>query len=613
MQLNRFGITLNIVTIIAPVKLKFILVPFLVTILCLAGYSQVILAPDLQCVQNDQVNGDITLYWTNPPANACGAFVQYTIYGSSTGPGGPYTATAVTTQSATSYTFTGALGVSTTWYYYMEASYNCPGAAVLQSDTVNNLNPTTPTIVNVNVTPGGQVEFNWLPGPSPQTQCYVIYYYLPNGLAVPLDTVCGYNNNTYLDVTGDPTSGSLVYSIAALDSCGKISAYSTYPHNTLFATAASQACQSQVDLAWNRYINWPQSVLRYEVWVSRNDSAYTKVADVDTANLVYNFTGFNDGDSLCIYIKAVSAADSNITSNSNYMCMRASIVQPPRYNYITNATVGLDNHITVTWMIDSLAELIYYKVQRSTNSVTYQPIEQIAAPSPLRRFESYEDSLGIMPQNNPYYYKIVAIDSCQTQFESGEVKTVNLKGELYDYYIANLTWNDFELFGATVTRYNLYRNITGTYQLVRSFTPGTNTYSDSLQEFLDANGIFCYRIEAVYDLDLPLANYTATLSSWSNEQCIIHRPIIYIPNAFAPNGVNNVFKPTIIYGEPKGYVMTIFNRYGGKVFESNDPELGWDGMDHGKEAQLGAYAYLIQFYANDGVQVERKGMVLLVK
>ena len=150
--------------------------------------------------------------------------------------------------------------------------------------------------------------------------------------------------------------------------------------------------------------------------------------------------------------------------------------------------------------------------------------------------------------------------------------------------------------------------------MLRTFAPGTNAYSDSLQQFLNADGIFCYRIEAVYDLDLPTAHINhQTLSSWSNEKCIIHRPIIYIPNAFAPNGVNNVFKPTIIYGDPQGYSLVIFNRWGGKVFESNDPAIGWDGTDHSKEAQLGAYAYLIQFYANDGVKVERKGMVLLVK
>jgi gliding motility-associated-like protein len=598
-------------------KHRILFIALFISALFNSAMAQTILAPDLQCVQNDVISNNITLSWTNPPANPCGAFVQYTIYASQSGPAGPYNPVAVTSQSATSFVLNGYLGIAPTWNFYMEAQYNCPGATVLQSDTVNNQSPVTPAIVNVDVTPTGEAIFNWQQSPSPQTQFYIAYYFLPSsGLAVTLDTIYGRDNTTFTDPVGqysEPTTEPLYFTIAAVDSCGKISAYSTSPHNTLFAQAGQQACQSQVDLTWNRYANWPLGPLRYEIWASRNDSAYTKVAEVDTGIHSFNYTTFNDGDSLQLYIRAISAADTTINSRSNVMRLRAAIVQPPRYNYITNATVGLDNHITITWLIDTLAELTFYKIQRSTNNVSYDPIAQRPAPSPLTQFDTYDDSTGIIPANNPYFYQQVAFDSCQTQYPTPYVKTVCLKGELYDYYVANLTWNNFELQGATVTRYNLYRNITGTYQLLRSFAPGVNTYSDSLQEFLDANGIFCYRIEAVYDLSLPDANYTATLSSWSNEQCIIHRPIIYVPNAFAPNGVNNVFKPTIIYGDPKGYSLSIFNRWGAKIFESNDPATGWDGTDHGKEAQLGAYAYLIQFYANDGVKVERKGMVLLVK
>src|SRR5207248_2760441 len=107
-------------------------------------------------------------------------------------------------------------------------------------------------------------------------------------------------------------------------------------------------------------------------------------------------------------------------------------------------------------------------------------------PTPLIPSETYEDSVGISPPNNPYFYKIIAFDSCQTQYPSPYVKTICLKGELYDYYQANLTWNDFELQGATVNKYNFYRNITGTYQLIRTFAPGTNTYTDSLEQFVNA-------------------------------------------------------------------------------------------------------------------------------
>lgn len=576
----------------------------------LGAGAQFVYPPDIQCVTKD--NGNIIIYWSNP-SNPCGPFVQYTIYASSTGPNGPYNAIAVTNQASTFDTLFNYLTVSQNWWFYMESDFNCPGSTVLQSDTVDDNPPAVPEIVNVTVTASGDVIFNWLPSTSNQTQGYVIYAYLTGtGNAIPLDTVYGQFNTTYTDTVRDPTSQILNYTIAAFDSCQQFGSYSTLYHNTIFLQAQSTACQNQVNLNWNKYIHWPQGVMDYQVLVSANGGPFNVVTNLDSAQNSYAYSGFNDGDSLCIVIQARSLADSNVVSNSNMACLRASIVQPPSYFYITNATVDFNNDITVSWMIDTAAELIFYKVERSVNNAVYNDIDQWSAPNTLLEFESYKDSVGVVPQDNPYFYKITVFDSCQAMYSTPYVKTINLQGELYDYYVSHLTWNNFELQYATVLKQNLYRNYGAGYQLIKTFAPGVTDYSDSLQQFVDEKGIFCYYIEAVYDLNLP-NGYHDTLTSMSNEQCIIHRPIIYIPNAFAPGGVNNVFKPTIIYGNPTAYVMTIFNRWGGEVYESHDPSIGWDGTDHGKEAQAGGYAYLISFYAEDGVKVERKGMVILVK
>jgi len=576
--------------------------------------AQTILAPDLQCAETDNTNGNITLSWTNPPANPCGAFVQYTIYASSTGAAGPYNQVAVTSQAATSFVLANYIAISSTWYFYMEANYNCPGATVLQSDTINNLNPITPNLVNVDVTQSGTVVINWDPSVSAQTHGYVVYYYLPNGNAVPLDTVYGRFNTTYTDLGVDPSLQSLVYTVAAFDSCGKISAYNTLPHNTILTAASSSPCETIVHIGWNKYINWPQGVQEYQILVSANNGNFINVGAVDSTKLTYDYSGFVDGDSLCIIVRAVSAADTTIVSNSNMVCMKAAIIQPPAYLYITNATVGLDNYIEVSWMVDPNAELIYFKLDRSNNNITFTPAAQIPAPVTLSQFNSKVDSTeDLTPEKNPYYYTVTAIDSCQKLYVTPYVKTISLQGELYDYYVSHLTWNNFELENANVLRYNLYRDYGTGFQLIKSFLPGTNEYSDSLFDYITDKGLFCYRVEAVYDINLPNGIYHDTLSSFSNQQCIIHRPIIYIPNAFAPNGLNNVFKPTIVYGNPQGYLMQIYNRYGGLVFETQDPNTGWDGNDRGKPAMQGGYAYLITFKAEDGVSVERKGMVLLVK
>ena len=240
-------------------KQKLFLLSFLFLSFSKGVFSQTILAPDLQCVQNDAVNGNITLSWTNPPANPCGAFVQYTIYASSTGAAGPYNQAAVTNQAATSYLLTGYLSSSPTWYFYMEANYNCAGGTVLQSDTVNNLSPITPQIINVDADANDNVVFNWQPSVSPQTHFYIIYYYLPgSGNAVPLDTVYGRFNTTFTDLAGlftDPSTESINFTISAVDSCGKVSSFNTSYQRTIFLTTSSVACQNQINLAWNNYLN----------------------------------------------------------------------------------------------------------------------------------------------------------------------------------------------------------------------------------------------------------------------------------------------------------------------------------------------------------------------
>ena len=575
--------------------------------------GQVIQAPTLQCVDNDNADGNITLSWTNPPNNPCGAFVQYTIYGSSTGPNGPYDSViAVTPQATTTTVLTNYLAVSQTWYFYIVAVYNCPGYTDAHSDTINNLSPATPQIVNVTVT-NGQAVITWNPSVSPQTSFYILYQYLPNGQGIPLDTIYGRLDTTVTDISParNPDSRSYTYTVAAADSCGKFSSFNVKPQNTLYASATVTSCHEEMTITWNKYINWPQGVAGYDIYLSDSSNPFRLIASSDSGNLFYIYTNFNDGDSIQIYVVAKSAADTNIISVSNVYSFVAAIVQPPKYIYITNLTVDTNNYIDVTWTVDSNAQLYFYKIFRSGgDSLNYFVHAEFNSPYPIQHFETYVDS-DAYPQNNPYYYIVGAYDSCNNQYESDYGETVNLVGTLYDYYIIQLTWNSFSLPYATVQYYNLYRDYGSGYQLIKTFQPGTNIYYDSVQQFIGQKGTFCYTIEAVYSISLPApSNYQAVLNSYSNVTCVVHRPVVYIPNAFSPGsnvGVNQVFKPTLIYSDPHDYKMTIFNRWGAEIFSTNDPNTGWDGTDHGEPQTMGGYAYIIQFMSDDGVPGAKPG------
>lgn len=89
---------------------------------------------------------------------------------------------------------------------------------------------------------------------------------------------------------------------------------------------------------------------------------------------------------------------------------------------------------------------------------------------------------------------------------------------------------------------------------------------------------------------------------------------IHIPNAFTPNRdyVNDQF----ILKAPcplEYYRLEIFNRWGEKVFESNDVNDSWDGTIGSKPAKPDTYLYLLEYESPHSDPVYEKGALTLLK
>jgi len=87
----------------------------------------------------------------------------------------------------------------------------------------------------------------------------------------------------------------------------------------------------------------------------------------------------------------------------------------------------------------------------------------------------------------------------------------------------------------------------------------------------------------------------------------------FIPNAFTPNndGKNDVFK---VYGSSIREVdMRIFSQWGLLIFESHDPQGGWDGTIGGHPAPVGIYLYAIKVVFTNDHTLNRKGTVSLIR
>lgn len=89
---------------------------------------------------------------------------------------------------------------------------------------------------------------------------------------------------------------------------------------------------------------------------------------------------------------------------------------------------------------------------------------------------------------------------------------------------------------------------------------------------------------------------------------------IFLPDAFSPNGDgrNDVFRINN-FGYIGVQLFHIYNRWGQKIYETNDGAQGWDGNYNGRPADVGTYYYHIRLAMRDGSVTVLKGPVILVR
>ncbi|PSL29060.1 gliding motility-associated C-terminal domain-containing protein [Chitinophaga ginsengisoli] len=87
-----------------------------------------------------------------------------------------------------------------------------------------------------------------------------------------------------------------------------------------------------------------------------------------------------------------------------------------------------------------------------------------------------------------------------------------------------------------------------------------------------------------------------------------------MPTAFSPNGdgQNDLFR-VATENNPQAFHMEVYNRYGGKVFETSDITIGWDGTQKGLQVPVGTYAYFITIKTSDGSVTNKTGSVTLIR
>lgn len=116
----------------------------------------------------------------------------------------------------------------------------------------------------------------------------------------------------------------------------------------------------------------------------------------------------------------------------------------------------------------------------------------------------------------------------------------------------------------------------------------------------DDNPTYTYPMEgADYHVLMTAFNEVGCFDTTSIDIHVYEELIFYVPNTFTPNDdeKNQTFYPVLSQGMKRTYMeFYIYNRWGELVFESHDPDYGWDGTygPNALDCPIGTYTWKLK-------------------
>lgn len=478
--------------------------------------------------------------------------------------------------------------------------------------SVKNLDPKPKQLVldSISVFQNSGLLFGWHPSEDLTCQGYNIYMLSPT-----IDTLQNLPNphdSAFVMPNINNCSEKQRFVVAAYDGCGETQLNEPYQQGPVSIPAIDyDVCSQSVRVSFLGYTTADsllQSVIAYDLFeivdgdtslVQTHASNDDFIVDVDV-NKLYRF-----------FIRAhLSSPFSGLVTSSSCILPEGGLntfpPEIPAFMELERVSVNPDNSVSLDYSFDTMANFRGVELQRSEmnlwsdfDSIYFQ--DKTGLPG-------YTDTVA-QPRLRPYYYRLVAIDQCGNVADSSKVvSSIHLQIDSNDG-LNNLNWSEF--IGIPFDGYEIWRAETVGFEkpeLLASVSETTWTYEDNVQNPGILTGQFCYRVAAYW------VKQNDTLRNFSNVVEANQPTMIEMPKAFTPDQTQNrIFMPKGAHLSPEGYHLQVFNRWGALVFESVDPNKGWDGRYKNAEAPQGGYVYVLQFQDNNREYHEQKGSFLLLR
>ena len=263
---------------------------------------------------------------------------------------------------------------------------------------------------------------------------------------------------------------------------------------------------------------------------------------------------------------------------------------PPGLTNINSTING--NTATISWNTPGIVG--QYNISSSVNGATYTTIGTSST-------NSYQQTIN---SNSSYCYEVNYKNLCgNTSPDSLSTCPAILTGN-QTANIITLNWTNYTGYGNSGINSYVVEKLDENGTIISQTNVGTAT---TFNDPVNYSQLFVRYIIKV----IPSNN--ALPSVYSNNVDFKFEAKIYAPDIFTPNadGTNDVFLLTGKY--LNSFNLTVFNRWGEIVFNSNSITEGWDGNVKGIFAPEGAYTYKVLATDINNKELTQTGTVTLAR
>ena len=356
-------------------------------------------------------------------------------------------------------------------------------------------------------------------------------------------------------------------------------------YSTVDSAYVKYVCQNEVSL---QIYYEADSTTYYNIEYQSTPNVFTPIYHglLDSNSLFFPSLPFDASlSSLCFRINALSLCNDENILLGDSLCLDIKS-DTTAFNY-AYATYDSENHIALHFSENSNG--LFHAV-KYVNDVLFDTLFNIQP--------GYIDP-SVYPIRK-YSYELLFTPSCDASIQTIKITPTYL--ELSDYYTNAYT---SEYFDGT---YKLGQTLD--YQLINS------DQTESIAQPIVLTQL--NTINITHDLGTHQKIWAegtnaAGITLRSNAVKIKFNPVIYVPEAFSPNG-NGINETLKFYGLPTDqFTFKIFNLAGKELFITEQKDNFWDGRQQNGDIVKGSYVYQVNYYTEENELLTQQGSFVLIK